>query len=192
MYQSMKGASFAKQNTFKADKFIYNLVMLKYLIQLPCEVLGQNILGYLDLINIIQLENAASNHKFQQLMKAILPYCPHLHVIGSDPYIPYELKRDGIVWFNKRCCRAQFVRISVLSLGEIDFEYFELNIIELCLYKNTSLNDIAQLYDPNISQRITQVQIRGFQDPAVMEVFFSLPSNSCVLSLDIKLYEISK
>ena len=52
--------------------------MLEYLIQLPCEVLGHNMLGYLELIDIIQLERAASSHKWQPLLTSILPYCPSI------------------------------------------------------------------------------------------------------------------
>ena len=49
--------------------------MLEYLIQLPYDFLGQSMLGFLDLIDIIQFENASTSHESQQLLKAILPYC---------------------------------------------------------------------------------------------------------------------
>lgn len=45
--------------------------MLEYLIHLPYETMGQNVLVFLDLIDIVQLENATFSHKSQQLFKAI-------------------------------------------------------------------------------------------------------------------------
>ena len=49
------------------------LSMLEYLIQLPYDYLGQSMLGFLDLIDIIQFENASTSHESQQLLKALLP-----------------------------------------------------------------------------------------------------------------------
>ena len=37
--------------------------MLEYLCQLPYETLGQKMLGFLELIDIIQWENAAASHE---------------------------------------------------------------------------------------------------------------------------------
>ena len=54
-----------------------------------------------------------------------------------------------------------------------------------------SLTDIKQLKYSYINQRVTFVEIEGYQDPAVMEELFSLLSNSSVRSLDIISYNIS-
>ena len=45
--------------------------MLEYLIQLPSETLGHNVLGFLEVIDLIQLENAAASSKSQQLLKTL-------------------------------------------------------------------------------------------------------------------------
>ena len=57
--------------------------MLEYLTQLPCETLGYNILRFLELIDIIQFENAAASRKSQQFLRAIFPYCPPIVVSDS-------------------------------------------------------------------------------------------------------------
>ena len=148
--------------------------MLKYLIQLPLEVLGQNMLVFLELINIIQWENAAASHESQQLLKAILPYCPPLAVISRKHF---ELNHEVINWFTKRSCRIQHIKISLDLLNETKFEQFLADEIELSVDKKLVLNDTRRLEHSCINQRISSVNISDDQDPAVMEVFFSLLSN---------------
>ena len=50
--------------------------MLEYLIHLPYDLLGHNILRFLEFIDIIQYEKAAASHESQQLLRKILPYYP--------------------------------------------------------------------------------------------------------------------
>ena len=77
--------------------------MLEYLIQLPWDFLGQYMLGFLEMIDIIQLENAAASHGSQKLLRAILPYCPC--IIHSESFNDVQLKNDAFRWLMKRHCR---------------------------------------------------------------------------------------
>ena len=164
--------------------------MLEYLTQLPCEIFGENILGFLELIDIIQWENAAASRKSQQLLRAILPYCPT--IVVSDSW--YRVKLNHIVcnWFTNRRCRVQFMRIPIESLCEVNFDNNVLYDITLCLKEKESLKDIVSLNDPNISNKITKLDINGKQEAAQMEVLFSLLSNSSVHSLDIQYSNLSQ
>ena len=58
--------------------------------------------------------------------------------------------------------------------------------------KKAFLKDIALLKGPNIKDKITKLEIEGYQDPAVMEVLFSLLANSIVRSLDIESSSLSQ
>ena len=105
--------------------------MLDYLIQLPCEVLGHNMLGFLDFVDIIQWENAATSFKSQHLLKTILPYSPPIFCTRI-----LELKSNSIwYWFNKRRCRAQAMKFDVGTLLKIpvDVEHSFVDSIELYL-----------------------------------------------------------
>ena len=156
--------------------------MLEYLILLPCEVLGYNMLGYLELIDIIQLERAASSHKWQSLLRAILHYCPA--VILS--YM-FQWKHESIHWFNKRQFRVYGVKLGVKLLCVLDFEHSILDNIEFYIEQDTSLDYIKPLKNTFFSQNFAHLKIKGNQDPAVMEVLFSLLSNnSSVRSLYIE------
>ena len=72
--------------------------MLEYLIQLPYEVVGHNMLGFLELIDIIQFEKAAASNKSQQLFRAVLPYCPPIRVSSSEGFV---MSRDALNWLIK-------------------------------------------------------------------------------------------
>ena len=155
--------------------------MLEYLIQLPFEVLGQSMLGFLELIDIIQWENAAASHESQHFLREILPYCPPI-VVKSDE--SFEWHKTSIHWFNKRRCHVEFVRINIDLMCEVDFEHSVLDNIELYFKTGTSLHHCKPLNDPNLNRRNTSVKIKGKQYPAVIEVLFSLLSS--VRSLEIE------
>ncbi len=114
--------------------------MLEYLIQLPCEVLGYNMLEYLELIDIIQLERATSSHKWQPLLRAILHYCPPVEVFNR-----FQWKHKAVYWFDKRHCRVQGVKLGVKLLCELDFEHSILDNIEFYIEQDTSLDNIKPL-----------------------------------------------
>ena len=149
--------------------------MLEYLVRLPLEVLGEKLLGYLELIDIVRLENAAASHKWQQFLQSILPYCPPINIVSDLTFNIYTMKNGEMAWFKKRRCRVQLVRIGVKLLSEVNFDYSNLEAsIELYLEANTTPGDIVPLHNPKLINRIARIHIAGKQDPAVMEVLFSL------------------
>ena len=157
--------------------------MLEYLIQIPSETLGHNILGFLDMVDIIQLENAAASKKSQQVLKSILPYCPPILLESAKGFV---FNRQAIIWCDKRRLHVQYAKIPVESLFEVSVQHNVLGSIELFLEKNTQLQHLEPLKNPYIIRGVTRVHIKSDQDPAVMEVLFSLLTNSSVRSLNIK------
>ena len=164
--------------------------MLEYLVHLPYDLLGQNILRGLDLIDIIQFENAATSHKSRKLLREVLPYCPP--IVFSDSFNQIKLKHDAFNWFVKRHCRIQFVIIDLELLCELNFEPSIVtgNNIKLCLNKYASLSNMESLQNSCINEKVCHMEIKSFQKPAVMELLFSFLSS--VRSLDIKESNISQ
>ena len=158
--------------------------MLEYLIQLPCEVFGRNMLGFLELVDIIQFEKAAVCHESQQLLKSILPYSPPI-VVNR-----FKWKLEAINWFNKRRCRVQHATIYIESLFGVDFQNYIFDDIELQISYIKSLQYIEPLQNSYISDRVTSVKIQGKQHAAVIEVLFSLLSS--VRSLNIESTNLSQ
>ena len=146
--------------------------MLEYLIQLPCETLGPNVLGFLDLRDIIQFECASTSHKSQQFLKTILPYCPAIF-ISSCHENRFLCNGDCINWFNRRRCHVQLVKVVIQTLCEIDFEHSVLNNIAIYIHENTTSKDIIPLDNPKIKNSIIQLHIQGYQDTTVMKLMFN-------------------
>ena len=108
----------------------------------------------------------------------------------SDYLNQVILKQDVSDWFIKRHCRIKFVRIDLEVLCEANFEHTILNNIELCLGQYASFRHTASLQNQYINEKVFCVKIKSDQDPAVMEVLFSLLSS--VRSLDIRNSYISQ
>ena len=118
--------------------------MLEYLIQLPYETMGQNMLGYLELVDIIQLEKALASHKWRHLLQSIIPYCPPIIMHR------YQINCEAIKWFNKRRCRIQHATIAVESLCGVHFQHYIFDKIDLCLNFAISLQHLEPLRNPCI------------------------------------------
>ena len=147
--------------------------MIEYIVQLPCEVMGQRMMGFLNLNDIMQFEKAAASQKCQSLLRAIFPYCPAI-VVVKPPENLYNLTYESHSWFKKRQCRVQLVRIGIELLSEVDFDFSILEgTVELYLDANTTHENIVPFVNSDFSQKITQLYVEGDQDPAVMGVLFS-------------------
>ena len=83
--------------------------MMEYLIQMTCEVLGQKVLGFLEMVDIIHWENASASQKSQQLLRGILPYCPPIAL--SDVWNDFQYKSLACCWFNKMNCRIEVLKV---------------------------------------------------------------------------------
>ena len=77
-------------------------------------------------------------------------------------------------------------------MRELDFEHSILDNIELTIHQNTTLNDIKPLQMTFANQNLKEIEIHLHQDPAVMEVLFSLLTNSSVSSLNIESTNLSE
>ena len=161
--------------------------MLEYILQLPFEALGLSMLGFLELIDIIQFENAAASHESQHLLRGILPYRPAIVVKSDDRF---ELHKKSFEWFNKRRCHAKLMRINIELLCDIDITDYTLDNIELYVRSDISLQPLTSLKNHYINERVTSLNIEDDQDPTVMEVLFSILSS--VRSLNIEFSNLSE
>ena len=127
--------------------------MLEYLIQLPYETMGQNMLGYLELVDITQFEKASASHKWRQHLQSILPYCPPILMHR------YMINCEAFNWFNKRRCCVKHATIPVESLCERLVQHYIFNDIEICLNFTISLQHVEPLRNPYINRGISHVKI---------------------------------
>ena len=146
---------------------------MDYLTLLPLDLLGQEIFGFLELQDIITLENAACSYSYQKLLRDMLPYCPPV-ALHHDISL---LSDKGWNLCHKIRCPIEHTKLNLEILNGLQIEDFVLENIELIVLKNTSLQDIYPLHDSNISCRITKLRIIGSQKANVINVLLSYLKN---------------
>ena len=165
--------------------------MLEYLTKLPSQILGHNVLGYLELIDIIQWENAGASHESQQLLREILRYCPPIVLFNASQ--KYYCNKNYIHWFIKRRCHIEIVEVDVESIQEAFVAHSIVDNIKLNLNNDTCLEHVMPLQEPSINRIVTHLNINMNQDPAVMQELFSQLSHSnSVRSLVIESSNLSQ
>ena len=58
--------------------------MLKCFEQLPLELVGNNVLGYFSIYDIVLLERAYASKQSHQLFLDMIPYCPSVVLLSSQ------------------------------------------------------------------------------------------------------------
>ena len=106
--------------------------MVRFIEQLPVELMGTNVLGYLSLKDIVLLERACCCKKSHQFFLDLIPYCPPL-VLPSC-----EHKNHVVLnWFSKRKCSISSLTIRLpgdnpgLHMKNLQVDRFHLFIISL-------------------------------------------------------------
>ena len=149
------------------------------LLQLPYDLFGIHIIGFLTFEDIIQFENAAASHDCRELLRGILSNTPQILLKTEKSVLP----EDCWKWCMEFQCRVQPVKMSLSCLNEINSEVsvFVLDNISIYLSLDTPIKFLAVLKNPNIAKRITRVHIHGSQLPEVMKILFSLlPGVRCL------------
>ena len=142
--------------------------MLSFLVQLPSQLLGQSMLRFLELIDLIQFENAAASHESQDLLYSILPYSQPV-VLNSE----FIFNVQSWNWFNKRKCCVKIIPLPLEIFGDINFELSVLDNISVVIERNTSFELIQHFMNPYIGKKIKYIRIEGSQNPLSMEILFS-------------------
>lgn len=103
--------------------------MLNLIENLPVELVGTNILGYLDIRDIVMLERACSCKESHQLFRFWIQSCPSV-VIPSSKYKNIKT----LIWFAKREGRIEFLTIELpgdnpgLQVENLQVDYFNLQL----------------------------------------------------------------
>ena len=150
--------------------------MLEYLTKSPSQILGHNVLGYLELIDIIQWENAGASHESQQLLREILRYCPPIVLFNASQ--KYYCNKNYILWFFKRRCHIELVEVDVESIQEAFVPLSIVDNIKLNLSNDTCLWHVMPLQEPSTNRIVTHLNINRNQNPTVMQELFSQLSHS--------------
>ena len=129
--------------------------MLKLLENLPVELMGSNVLGFLSLTDIIVLERACGSKKSHHLFLSLIPYCCPAEFPTSE-----HSNKSVMDWFANRQCKIASLTIKLpgdnpcLHVKNLQVEYFDLEI-----YSGATIESLQTLLENNIAHLIKSIYI---------------------------------
>ena len=141
--------------------------MLRLLEDIPVELVGTNVLGYLSLKDIVMLERACGSKKsYKAFMEQIT---------GSPPVtvtLPSFMDKNISIynWFARRHCKIYALDIKLpgdnpcLHVKKLQVKNFHLQI-----YANVAIDSLKPLLENNVGCKVTSVCIIGDQNREVIK-----------------------
>ena len=139
--------------------------MFRLFEDLPVELVGANVLGFLTYRNLVLLERACGSKKSHQAFMEQIPHIPSVEL----PYnkIPTLLT---LQWFAKRKCRIRSVDVKLTADNPVfNVTNLKVNNFRLLLDSDTTAKSLKLLIDINMGGKVNEIDIRGNQNRAVME-----------------------
>ena len=139
--------------------------MLSLIEQLPVELVGANVLGYLYLKDIVMLERSCGSKKSHQLFLDMIPYCTPVALPTNQLY-----NREVLDWFVNRRCKLSSLTIKLsgdnpcLHIKNLQVEYFDLQI-----EPRITIESFKSLFESNTAHLISCIYSTGNQNREVME-----------------------
>ena len=145
--------------------------------KLPLELVGEHVLGYLEPLDLILLEEAVVNKKTKLFLLQLFPYCPPLNLsYDHRDYI------QTLHWFNKRKCKIKAVTLiynNTWNLSDAwnhnctasNLSEFALNFVEsikLELRISVTITDLMLVFDNKVGPNVNELILYSEQDVTVM------------------------
>ena len=127
--------------------------MFNWFENLPVELVGTNVLGMLDIRDIVLLERACGSKKSHQHFMNMIPYCPPV-------VLPYE-KHDNISsleWFGKRKCKLTAVDIT-LRRKNAHFKNLQVDNINLIISLKIDMHDYQPLFESDLRYKVKSIDV---------------------------------
>ena len=139
--------------------------MLRLLDDLPVELLGVNVLGFLTNLNLVLLERACGSKKSHQAFREQMPHSPSVELPHNK--IP---NLATLQWFAKRKCRIRSVDIKLTADHPV-FNVTNLKVdnFRLLLDSDTTTASLKLHIDNNMGGKVNEIDARGNQNLEVME-----------------------
>ena len=140
--------------------------MLSLIENLPVDLVGANVLVYLDIRDIVMLERGCGSKKSHQQFLSWAPYSPAV-VLPSSSYKSITT----LNWFAKRQCRIEsaIIRLPGDNPG-LQVENLQVDNFDLQIYSNTGIEEfIKPLTDRNLGYKVKTIYVDGNQNREVME-----------------------
>ena len=139
--------------------------MLRLLEDLPVELVGTNVLGYLSLKDIVMLQQACGSKQSHQAFMEQIPHRPPVILPSSKHYSIFVLQ-----WFANIQCKIEFLTIQLpgnnhgLHVKNLQVDYFDMQVTEY-----TTVESLQPILRNKIGFKISNITIRGNTNKEVME-----------------------
>ena len=143
----------------------FTKAMFRLFEDLPVDLVGRNVLGFLSLKSIVLLERACGSKKTHQTLMEQIPHNPSVELPQNK--IPTLL---SLQWFAKLKFRICSVDVKLTADNPV-FNVTNLKVdnFRLLLDSNTTAKNLKLLIDNKIGDKVNTIDIRGNQNRAVME-----------------------
>ena len=136
--------------------------MCKLIQDLPVELVGSKVLGYLSVRDIVMLERACSSKKSHQALLEQIPHCPP---------VCYKYKKKPVLeWLAKRQCKICFLGIGFpednhcLHVKNLEVDHVCLDIMSVL-----TMESLEYLQESTIVSKVRSVNIIIDQNRVVMD-----------------------
>ena len=132
---------------------------------LPVELVGANILGYLFLKDIVMLERASCSKKSHQAYLEYTRNCAPVE-LPSRKHATISV----LQWFAKKNCRISLLEIRLTADNPV-FKVSNLKVDNFCLLldSDTTTDNLKLLKDNNMGGKVKELIVRRNQNKEVME-----------------------
>ena len=139
--------------------------MCKLIQDLPVELVGSKVLGYLSVRAIVMLERACNSKKSHQALLEQIPHCPPVDL----PCYKYK-KKPVLEWLAKRQCKICFLGIGFpednhcLHVKNLEVDHVCLDIMSVL-----TMESLEYLQESTIVSKVRSVNIIIDQNRVVMD-----------------------
>ena len=148
--------------------------MLSLIENLPVEIVGTHVLGYLTIRDIVMLERGCGSKKSHQQFLSWFPY--------SSPVVFPESNLKSVItfnWFVKRQCRISALIIRLPGDNPcLQVENLQVDNFDLQIHSNTAIEELIKpLLEKNLGYKVKTIYVDGNQNREDMEQLSACISN---------------
>ena len=142
--------------------------MLRLFENLPVELVGTNVLRFLSIKDIVNLERASGSKKSHQLFLCWIPYYPSVVL-----YFYIDFKKTTMLalrWFAKRRCKISYLNMWLSNDNPVlQIENLQVDSFHLRIPSNIRLESFKPLLENEIGYKVRNIYIEGGQNMEVIE-----------------------
>ena len=155
--------------------------MLEYIKNLPVEILGRHVLGYLDVKDLVWLERASTSRTSRQLFLQAAPHCPAVS-IDSVYTDRFNFKKMCMwLWFAKKKLSIRSVAVNLPGGYQHLYITMRYESVRLALTSEVSSEHIQEV--EHDGSKVIHLSIEGRQRRKVMEQLSKYTPNVTILDI---------